>query len=124
MRKRPLMLLACVFLAGLAYQKYSMEIMLLVVTFFLAWEWLVGRKTKDFRKAAGRSLMLLSAFLLGIFHMWQEMEFRAAYMSKIVDGSQVTVWGELIKMESTDYGKRGTLSDCYIDFGEAGDTLQ
>ena len=50
--------------------------------------------------------------------MQAEIEFRAAYMSKLVDGSRITVWGEFIKIEPTEYGNRGTLSDCYIDFGE------
>ena len=63
-------------------------------------------------------MVLLSAFLLGIFIMQKEIDFRDAYMSKMIDGSRVTIWGELIKLETTDYGKRGILSDCYIDFGE------
>lgn len=114
MRKRPLMLLACVFLTGLVYQKYSLKGMAVIVLFGLLAELWYGRQTKNYIKVAGRSIVLLSAFLLGIFHMRQEMEFRAAYMSKIVDGSQVTVWGELIKWETAEYGNRGILSDCYI----------
>lgn len=90
MRKRPLMLLACVFLTGLVYQKYSLKGMAVIVLFWLLVELWIGRQTKNYVKAAGRSIVLLSAFLLGIFHMRQEMEFRAAYMSKIVDGIQVT----------------------------------
>lgn len=114
MRKRPLMLLACVFLTGLVYQKYSLKVMAGVVLLLLLAEVWCGRQTKNYKKVAGRSMILLSAFLLGIFHMRHEMEFRTAYMSKIVDGSQVTVWGELIKMESAEYGNRGILSECYI----------
>lgn len=118
MRKRPLLLTACVFLTGLAYQRYSQwEIVVvgLLLVFRECWK---GRQTREFKKAAGRSLVLLSAFLLGNFYMQQESDSRAAYMSKIEDGSRITVWGELIKMESTEYGNRGILSDCYIDFGE------
>lgn len=118
MRKRPLMLWACVFLAGLVYQKYSWWIMIAMLLLFLSRELWIGRQTGTFRKAAGRSMVLLSAFLLGVFHMQAETEFRAAYMSKLVDGSRITVWGELIKMEPAEYGNRGTLSDCYINFGE------
>lgn len=118
MRKRPLMLIACVFLAGLAYQRYSLKIMAAVVLLLILRELWFGRKTKKFIKTAGRSVLLLSAFLLGIFHMQREENFRQAYMSKIEDGSRITVWGELIKMETTEYGSRGILSDCYISFGE------
>ncbi|MBR3811174.1 MAG: DNA internalization-related competence protein ComEC/Rec2 [Agathobacter sp.] len=116
MRKRPLMLFASVFLAGLIYQRYSLESMALIVAFFILREWYFGRKTKKYQKIAGRSILLLSAFLFGIFHMQQEESFRAAYMSKIKDGDSVTVWGELIKMEPTEYKNRGILSDCYIKY--------
>ena len=118
MRKRPLLQIACVFLTGLAYQRYSDSGLLIVGILSILWECRIGRKTKNLRRAAGRSMLLLSAFFLGIFHMWQECEFRAAYMSKITDGSRVTVWGELIKWETTEYGYRGILSDCYIDSKE------
>lgn len=106
MRKRPLLLMACVFLAGIAYQRYSLKIIAVVGLLCIIRDWWIGRKAQ--------SIAVLSAFLLGIFCMWQEMEFRAAYMSKIEDGSRITVWGELIKFESTEYGNRGILSDCYI----------
>ena len=118
MRKRPLMLIASVFLTGLAYQRYSVKLFVLAVGISIVWELWIGRKTKEFRKAAGRSVLLLSAFLLGIFIMQRETSFRTVYMSKIVDGSRITVWGELIKLETTEYGSRGILSECYIDFGE------
>lgn len=118
MRKRPLMLIVCVFLAGLSYQRYSLKIMAVVVLLLIFQEWWYGRKSKKFIKIAGRSVILLSAFLLGIFHMQREEDFRQAYMSKIGDGSRITVWGELIKIESTEYGNRGILSDCYISLSE------
>lgn len=118
MRKRPLLLIACVFLTGLAYQKYSWKVLTVAGLLPIVWECWIGRTTKKFWKTAGRSMVLLSAFLLGVFHMQQEIDFRTAYMSKIIDGSRITVWGELIKLEATEYGNRGILSDCYIDFGE------
>ena len=118
MRKRPLMLIACVFLTGLAYQRYDIKVLVVVGLLLVLRECWIGRQTKNFKKAAGRSIFLLSAFFLGVFHMWQETEFRAAYMSKLKDGSRITVWGELIKWESTEYGYRGILSECYINFNE------
>lgn len=118
MRKRPLLQIAYVFLTGLAYQRYSFQMLIIAGLLPVLWEYWIGRKTQKICRMAGRSLLLLSAFFLGIFHMWQECEFRASYMSKMADGSWVTVWGELIKWETTEYGYRGILSDCYIDFGE------
>lgn len=114
MRKRPLMLIACVFLAGLVYQRYEAKAMLFLIGAWLLWEVVLAVKSKRFQKLAGRSVILLSAFILGMFHMQREENFRQAYMSKIEDGSWVTVWGELIKTETTDWGIRGILSDCYI----------
>lgn len=118
MRKRPLAYIACVFLTGLCYQKYQIRLLILVLAGVMLWEIWSGRKAKNFRKMAGRSMALLSAFLLGIFHMYHEEAYRDAYMSKVIDGSQVTVWGELIKTETTDYGVRGILTDCYVSLGE------
>ena len=118
MRKRPLLLYACVFLTGLVFQRYDTKCLLLVILLAIVLECYRGRQSKKFKKAAGRSIVLLSAFLIGVFHMRQEMGFRASYMSKIADGSRITVWGKLIKQEPTEYGNRGILSDCYIDFGE------
>ena len=118
MRKRPLVYLACVFLTGLVYQRYQIKTVAVVGLLLILYEWYAGRKAKIMLKTAGRSLVLLSAFLLGVFHMQSEVSFRDAYVSKISDGGRITVWGELLKIEDTDYGKRGLLSDCYIDFGE------
>lgn len=118
MRKRPVAYAACVFLTGLVYQRYQAKILVVVLLLLIGWEIWSGRKTKKILKIAGRSLILLSAFLLGIYHMQSEEVFRQAYMSKVEDGSRITVWGELIKTESTEYGIRGTLSDCYISLEE------
>ena len=118
MRKRPLAYAGCVFLTGLVCQRYQIKMLWFVITGLIVWEIYSGRKAKNVRKIAGRSVILLSVFLLGIFHMRSEEEFREAYMSKVVDGSQVTVWGELIKTETTEYGIRGILTDCYIVFEE------
>lgn len=114
MRKRPLAYVACVFLTGLVYRRFEAKGLVGVVALLLLLEAWYGRKGRNFRRAAGRGIILLSAFLLGSLHMRREIDFREVYMSKIVDGSEVTVWGELVKTEITDYGKRGFLSDCYI----------
>ena len=118
MRKRPLLLIASVFLTGLVCQKYFCLPIAIWVVLLIGQEVWIGMQNKKFRKMAGRSVLLLSAFLLGIFYMHKETSFRNAYMSKLTDGSRITVWGELIKLESVEYGNRGILSDCYIDFGE------
>lgn len=118
MRKRPLFLFACVFLIGLAYQRYQHLGLLVVFVLVLLYEMYFGIKHKNIKKAAGRSAILLSAFLLGMIHMYKEEDFRDAYMSKIEDGEQITIWGEIRKIENTDYGIRMILSDSYISLNE------
>lgn len=118
MRKRPLFLFACVFLNGLAYQRYGHIGLLVFLIVVLLYEVYFGIKHKNIKKAAGRSGILLSAFLLGMIHMYKEEDFRDAYMSKIEDGEQITIWGEIRKIENTDYGIRMILSDCYISLNE------
>lgn len=114
MRKRPLAYIACVFLTGLVHQRFDAKLMFGVIVLLLLWEVWHGLKGRNFRSAAGRGVILLSAFLLGSLHMQREIDFREAYMSKIIDGCEVTVWGELVKTEITEYGHRAFLSDCYI----------
>ena len=118
MRKRPLMFIACVFLTGLAFGRYRVPILVVVMILLVLWELWSGWKAKKLVQTAGRSVILLSAFLLGFLHMQREVTFRDAYMSKLEDGSRITVWGELIKIETTEYANRGILSDCYISLGE------
>ena len=119
MRKRPLLLCACVFLAGLACCRYGrLEIGLLVFG-WIGYECYCGMKNQRKKLAAGRSLVLLSVFLLGNLHMDSQMQFREAYLSKLSDGDKVTVWGEITKIEITAMGSRRLiLSDCYISLEE------
>lgn len=119
MRKRPLLLCACVFLAGLAYYRYHRPEITILLVIWIGYEWYCGVKSKRKKLAAGRSIILLSAFILGSIHMASEMAFRNAYLPKLYDGDTVTVWGEIIKIETTNMGSsRFILSDCYISLEE------
>ena len=128
MRKRPLFLCACVFLAGLVCYKYHRLEMIGFIIVWLIYEWFCGIRHHRIKLAAGRSIFLLSAFILGNMHMFTEMSFRDAYLSKIEDGDKVTVWGEITKVESIttmqwdsteNTSFRLYLSDCYISLKEA-----
>ena len=114
MRKRPLFLSACVFLMGLAYQRYEMSALWLLLCMVLSVEVFYGMKSKNKKRMAGRCIVLLSAFVLGMTHMAQEESFREAYLSELEDDSSVVIWGEIIKIETTEYGIRMILSDSYI----------
>lgn len=118
MRKRPLFLLACVFLTGLAYKRYGAGEICVLLVAMLGVEVFCGIKHNTRKMMAGRSMILLSAFLIGIVHMQKEEVFRDAYMSKIIDDTQGVVFGEISKIEHTDYGVRMILSDAYIHLEE------
>lgn len=115
MRKRPLFLYACVFSAGILYARFEVSWMIALFIIWLGYEWYISLRTGCVKHAAGRSVLLLSAFLLGAVHTQQEMSFREKYLSEVKDGASVTVWGEISKIETTSTGKtRLILSDCYI----------
>jgi len=114
MRKRPLLLCACVFLSGLVCQRYDNLLFIIVLLGTMVTEIIIGINHKRIKSTAGRSIVLLSAFLLGMIHMQGEENFRNAYMSQVEDGNKVTIWGEIKKIESTDYGIRMLLTDSYI----------
>ncbi len=140
MRKRPLLWFACVFLSGLAYGRYSWIALPCVPMCFIGIEIYYGAKYKTIYKAAGRSIILLSAFLLGMTHIQKEEAFRETYMSvlesrdvEVADDEnrqmtdaeslqegprEVVLWGEITKIEYTDYGVRMILTDCYIRLNE------
>ena len=146
MRKRPCLLFACIFLTGIVFQRYDWKCLWLVPVLFLLVEIYCGINlyTKKYmlyeerslnvsfykkenpyaqilifmRRIAGRSVVLLSAFFLGISHMKSEEEFRNTYMSKLEDGSDAIVFGEILTTQETEYGRRLILTDCYVSLKE------
>lgn len=114
MRKRPLFLVACVFLTGVAYGRFQRMELPILLSVWLIYELYRGLATGRMGQWAGRSVFLLSAFLLGSMHMNSELAFRNRYLSKIQDSSMVTVWGEIYKTESN----RFYLTDCGIRLNE------
>ena len=114
MRKRPLFLCACVFLAGLVCYRYRHYELCFLILGWCIYERHCLRRYKKRMLLAGRCVLLLSAFLLGIFHMASEMAFREDYMSKIKDKEEVTVWGEVIKTEFKEEPSKNSiyLSNC------------
>ncbi len=146
MRKRPCLLFACMFLAGIVFQRYEWKLLCFVPVCFLIMEVYHGvcdgcwgkhsmqkrqsiegnlgfkrlfHSYKNLSRIAGRSLLLLSAFFLGMGHMKSEETFRDTYMSKLKDDSTAVVWGEIEKIEKTEYGNRLLLTDCYVSLSEA-----
>ena len=89
MRKRPLLWFACVFLCGLAFGKYENIFMFYAFLLCIGIEIYHGVRHSNVWKLAGRSIVLLSVFLLGMWHMKTEENFRARYMSILEQNVQL-----------------------------------
>ena len=130
MRKRPCLLFACIFLTGIVSRRYDWLILRFVPVIFLVLEIYFGVSCyvknnanpshvfKTMIRVAGRSLILLSAFFLGVSNMKSQEHFRNTYMSKIEDNSEAVVYGEILTIEETEYGSRLILTDSYISLNE------
>lgn len=116
MRKRPCLLFACIFLTGIVFQRYEWKCLWLVLLTVLVLE--IYRGHKKWKRMAGRSCILLSAFFLGISHMKFQEEFRNAYMSNLENDGEVVVFGEILTVQETEYGGRLILTDCYVSLKE------
>lgn len=114
MRKRPLFMCACVFLTALLFVHSRDVLMCIPVLAVIVAEMLAYRSHGRKKLLAGRCVLLLSAFLLGGLHMATETAFREEYLSKMKDGHQITVWGEVKKTEFGEKRNSIYLSDCYI----------
>ena len=110
MRKRPLLIVLCVFWIGCVYAKSGS--FWLILAFAVLCIYLLGKG----RKRIGRGLVLLLIFLLAFWHTQRLIEFRNTYLSIYEDGDEVTVWGEIYKEEEMEESKyRLYLKDCYVD---------
>lgn len=122
MRKRPLLLALCVFWQGIAFRNYKNLWILLCFVLVSIYDFTsicfsreISRSRFVIKKAIGRSVMLLLIFLLGYYHMHQNIDFRKEYLSKLTDGDAVTVLGEIYKEEQLDETTgRIYLRDCYV----------
>lgn len=118
MRKRPLLAIACVFLTGLAWQRYQTAVILLFPVALFVEELFWGVRCKKWKRWAVRSILLLAAFFLGVWNMQKEETFRIQVLSAFEEGDAVTVLGEMKSFEAAEYGNRCILTDCYIRIQE------
>lgn len=138
MRKRPCLLFACIFLTGIVFQRYDWKVLWFVPIIFLGLEIYYGigyyvrnnvksqklenEKTtlvyRSLKRIAGRSLVLLSAFFLGVSNIKVQEDFRNIYLSKMEDNMETVVYGEILRTEETEYGSRLILTDCYVSLNE------
>lgn len=116
MRKRPLLMWACVFCLGIVFRNSLQWYVLLAAGFVLIYDICHVQKIKS---KIGRGLLLFSIFLLGYLHMHNNILFREQYLLQLKDGDSITIWGELYQMEHFDSGSnRMLLTDCYVSLSE------
>lgn len=111
MRKRPFLLLACMFLAGVLSAETKAPV--LGMPAFLLFLYAMPWKERGIRRvlfAAGLPLM----FFLGMLRMSSETAFRGSYLPNLSDGQEVRLVGKIERIETKTYSFYYYLSDCAI----------
>ena len=112
MRKRPVILLACMFLIGVLWRRTgpvpTVGIGLLLYLYATPWK---ERGVRLVVLAAGMPLMLL----LGAFRTGQQEVFRDAYLTDLSDDQSVRLAGRLSNVEEKTHCYYYYLTDCSIE---------
>lgn len=112
MRKRPFLLLACMFLAGVQFGAgrawYALPLAMVVVVYARPWQ----------EKSPRRGLLFLLIFTLfaaGALRAESESRLQASYLPKFEDGQQVRLVGEITRIEERERCVCYRLTDCVMD---------
>lgn len=113
MRKRPVLLLACVFLLGICRKEFGN---IVIPAAILLWGYfcLPLFKKRKWRRIAFRSSVCAAVFVIGALHMQAACDFRQQYLEQISDGNIVTIQGEIYKKEFKNEQYTYYLRNCYI----------
>ncbi len=107
------------FVTGISYaalRDIRLVIFVPLFLFYLFLPWLKrGRNEKKALLCGAFGVVLAGAFFLaGMFRMNGQLEFQKTYLLQITEGENVTVLGEVSKIEKNDFGYQISISDCYI----------
>lgn len=112
MRKRPFLLLACMFLAGVQFGAgrawYALPLAMVVVVYARPWQ----------EKSPRRGLLFLLIFTLfaaGALRAEGESRLQASYLPELEDGQQVRLVGEITRIEERERCVCYRLTDCVMD---------
>jgi len=151
MRKRPLLLGLCVFCIGILTRQYRSiggwvllgSIILYDVIRFGA-NMCHRKETQDVstgkrvhrqerprdvnsgirKRTFRRAFLLLLIFVIAYLRMHQNVTYRENYLTKLTDGDEVTVWGEIYKSSDLDdKTSRIYLTDCYVALSDSSNTI-
>lgn len=110
MRKRPFLLLACMFLAGILLCEYRVWI---PAPALLLFGWLILKGERGRRRRI--LLIAVPAFLAaGVFRMGGEMRFRGQYLPELRDGQEVRLEGEVAWVEKKSRCVYVYLTNCML----------
>ena len=115
MRKRPFLLLACMFLAGILIKK--LEAWYLLVPAGVIAVWAIRKEVGMRRFILGVSVCFMLAS--GIFRMGAEEAFRSKYLPKLYDGQEIRLVGEIVGIEEKSRCICYYLTDCILDRSSA-----
>ncbi|MCM1105600.1 MAG: DNA internalization-related competence protein ComEC/Rec2 [Blautia sp.] len=111
MGKRPFLLLACMFLAGILTWKYRAWQLLLLSALSLC----VTAKMESGRRRWLLLSLMVFCFVAGALRMGGEEHFRGQYLPKLQDGQEVRLLGEITRIEEKSRCVYLYLTDCAMD---------
>lgn len=131
MNGRPLFLGAVFFLTGIIYTgilhggryggERSREVLALAVCLGV-WNILLRIKRRGLTQGVIYGVIFVSAFVMGVWHMGSEQEFRERYEPQLQDGECAGIQGTVYKKEMGEY-PRYYLKSCYLSRGEESEAI-
>lgn len=113
MRKRPMLLLACVFLLGILWRCYggwTIAITFLLLIYFAK----PLLMKKQWKRVFLRVMLCVCIFVIGAQRMQSQQSFREAYLGQMEDGDSTGLQGEIFKKEYKNEQYTYYLRECYI----------
>lgn len=112
MKKRPLLLLLCMFLAGIlfVYAGFWPALLPVLPGAYAAWRWQSERVMRFFMP-----LLCIGLAAAGALRTESELRFREGYMQKLAEGEDVRLVGEVYSIEVKPRCVYYYLTDCVMD---------
>ncbi|MCM1282046.1 MAG: DNA internalization-related competence protein ComEC/Rec2 [Muribaculaceae bacterium] len=111
MGKRPFLLLACMFLAGILTWRYQAWQLLLLFALSLC----ITAKTESGKRRWLLLGLMVVFFVAGALRTGGEEEFRKRYLPKLQDGQELRLLGEITRIEEKSRCVYLYLTDCMMD---------
>lgn len=114
MRKRPLLMAACVFLTGICFKTYGGILWICIQGILLVYAVWPSMKEKQTKKVLILCAIFCLFFLAGLQKTSWEEDFKNRYLSELQDGETLTIQGEIYYKEQKTYQIYYYLKNTYI----------